>query len=131
MIDSILLIDDSKYDLFLAEDLIRDYCQVKEVVCVESAQKGLDYLKSKENSPNELPQIILLDIKMPFMDGFDFLNVYNTLSETIKENCKIYMLSSSLDPTDINKAKRNENVIDFFEKPITEENFNKMVSLFS
>ncbi len=65
------------------------------------------------------------------MDGFDFLNVYNTLSETIKENCKIYMLSSSLDPTDINKAKSNENVIDFFEKPITEENFNKMVSLFS
>ena len=122
----ILVIDDSKYDLFIATEILNDYCDVKEIVCVDSAQKGLDYLNSKENTLDELPEIIFLDIKMPLMDGFDFLNLYNQLSDKIKNRCKIYMLSSSLDPTDIAKAKNNNDVIDFIEKPLSEEHIVKL-----
>jgi CheY-like chemotaxis protein len=125
-LNSILVIDDSKYDLFIATEMLSDYCDVKEVVCVDSAQKGIKYLQSKENTPEELPEYIFLDIKMPLMDGFDFLNLYNQLSDTIKKHCKIYMLSSSLDPTDIAKAKNNNNVIDFIEKPLSEEHIGKL-----
>ncbi len=125
-LNSILVIDDSKYDLFIATEMLSDYCDVKEVVCVDSAQKGIEYLQSKENMPEELPEYIFLDIKMPLMDGFDFLNLYNQLSDTIKKHCKIYMLSSSLDPTDIAKAKNNNNVIDFIEKPLSEEHIGKL-----
>lgn len=125
-LNSILVIDDSKYDLFIATEMLSDYCDVKEVVCVDSAQKGIEYLQSKENTPEELPEYIFLDIKMPLMDGFDFLNLYNQLSDTIKKHCKIYMLSSSLDPTDIAKAKNNNNVIDFIEKPLSEEHIGKL-----
>jgi len=125
-LNSILVIDDSKYDLFIATEILTDYCDVKEVVCVDSAQKGLAYLQSKENTPEELPEYIFLDIKMPLMDGFDFLNLYNQLSDKIKNHCKIYMLSSSLDPTDIAKAKNNNDVIDFIEKPLSEEHIGKL-----
>ncbi|MBQ19363.1 MAG: hypothetical protein CMD31_01280 [Flavobacteriales bacterium] len=124
--NSILVIDDSKYDLFIATEILNDYCDVKEVVCVDSGQKGLAYLQSKENKISELPEIIFLDIKMPLMDGFDFLNLYNQLSDKIKNYCKIYMLSSSLDPTDIVRAKNNKDVIDFIEKPLSEEQIGKL-----
>lgn len=128
--NSILVIDDSKLDRFIASEILEDYVEVKEIVGVESAEKGLEYLQSIEEQPQNLPEIILLDIKMPKMDGFDFLQIFDRFPETIKNNCKIFMLSSSIDPDDIRKAQKSKYVVDFIEKPLSEENINRINSFF-
>lgn len=128
--NTILVIDDSKYDRFIASEFLESYASVNEIVCVDSAQGGLDYIKSCEKNVEKLPQIILLDIKMPQMDGFDFLNSFAAFSTQIKERCKVFMLSSSVDPHDISRAEKSEYVFDFIEKPLSEEKILKMERFF-
>lgn len=126
----ILVIDDSKFDRFIASEILDEYTDVKKVLALESAEKAIDYFKSIENMLQELPQVVLLDIKMPTMDGFEFLKVFDEFSETIKSNCKIFMLSSSIDPEDIRKAHKSKYVADFIEKPLSKEKIQHINSFF-
>ena len=128
--NSILVIDDSKYDRFIASEILEDNIEVLNVVSIESAQKALEYLKSLEGNPQGLPEVILLDIKMPIMDGFDFLQKFDEFSEIIKTGCKIFMLSSSIDPNDLQRAQKSKYVVDFLEKPLSEENIFRINSFF-
>lgn len=73
--------------------------------------------------------IILLDIKMPVMDGFEFLSRYDSLSEDIKSGTEIFMLSSTLDATDIKKANENNYVKKLFSKPLPVLQFKEMITL--
>lgn len=128
--NSILVIDDSKYDRFIAEEFLDCYATVNEVICVSSAQGGLDYIKSCEENVERLPEVILLDIKMPIMDGFDFLTSFDLFSSLVKQRCKVFMLSSSVDPYDIIRAEKSEYVYDFIEKPLTEEKILRIERFF-
>ncbi len=128
--NSILVIDDSKYDRFIASEILEDCVEVLNFVSIESAQKALEYLKSLEENPQGLPELILLDIKMPLMDGFDFLQKFDEFSETVKTSCKIFMLSSSIDPNDLQRAQKSKYVVDFIEKPLSEENILRINSFF-
>lgn len=128
--NSILVIDDSKYDRFIASEFLESYATVNEIICVDSAQAGLDYIKSIEEILERLPEIILLDIRMPKMDGFDFLNGFATFSSEVKQKCKVFMLSSSVDPYDISRAEKSIYVFDFIEKPLSEEKILKLESFF-
>jgi len=128
--NTILVIDDSKYDRFIASEFLESYADVKEIVCLDSVKDGLEYLKSKENTIDELPEVILLDIRMPIMDGFDFLDSFADLPLSIKQKCKVFMLSSSTDPHDVSRAKKSEYVFDFIEKPLSEEKILRLGSFF-
>lgn len=125
-LSTILVIDDSPLDLLIANDYLESYSDAKEIICVDSAMRGLELLNLKENSPSELPEIIFLDIRMPEMDGFEFLEKFNELSSIIKQRSKIFMLTSSIDPADVSRAKNSPYVIDFIDKPLSEE---KIVAL--
>lgn len=127
---TILVIDDSSLDLLIANDYLEAYSDVNEIICVGSALQGLEFLLLKENSPNELPEIIFLDIRMPVMDGFGFLEKFNELSSKIKQQSKIFVLSSSVDPADVLRAKNSPFVLDFIEKPLSEEKILAMTELF-
>lgn len=122
----ILVVDDSHYDLIIASEMITDVFPNVDVVCVNSAIKGLELLENA--SIDELPELILLDIKMPKMDGFEFLNHYGRLPTHIHERCSICMLSSSIDPSDIFRAKRSPFVVDYIEKPLSDETINSLIS---
>lgn len=110
----IMLVDDNEIDLFLHEKLIRLSGISEHIVHFTTAKEALESLSKNTVIPN----IILLDIQMPEMDGFDFLNVYEQMNHINKENTRIFMVSSSLDFGDISKAKANPLVAEFIKKPL-------------
>jgi len=87
---------------------------------MDSAHSALKFL-SNINHPGELPQYIFLDIRMPEIDGFGFLERYSQLPESVKQNCIVMMLSTSLNPTDHEKASSNQYVKRFLNKRFTKE----------
>ena len=74
--DKVMVIDDSDSDLYVAEHYLKKYFVAANVISVESAAEGLNYLMKNVNSLEQLPSIIFLDIRMPVMDGFEFLEEY-------------------------------------------------------
>src|SRR3954464_9136713 len=119
--DKVMVIDDSDSDLYVAEHYLKKYFIAANVISVESAAEGLDYLMQNANSGEELPSIILLDIRMPVMDGFEFLDKYEKLPSSVHEHCTVIMLSSSADPRDHERIKNNPFVKKFINKPLDKE----------
>jgi CheY-like chemotaxis protein len=121
----ILVIDDTEIDRYIARRNITKYQFAEEVILYESAAKALEYLASLQNTPEELPQLIFLDILMPEMNGFEFLEAYSNLPDIIRKNCIIMMLSTSLSTSlnadDHAKAKSNKYVAKFVNKPLDKE----------
>ena len=96
--ERVLLIDDNDIDNFINERMITTNHFSKSVVVKNSAESALQYLRELPSDINALPQVIFLDLNMPVMDGFGFLAEYEKLSETIRKNCKVIVLSSSILP---------------------------------
>ena len=117
----VLVIDDSETDRYVAKRMLQKYNFADEIVAQESATKALLYLQTLENTPDDLPQFIFLDIRMPEMDGFGFLEEFKKLSDTTKSKCTIVMLSTSLDTEDFKKASTNPFVNRFINKPLDKE----------
>ncbi len=75
----------------------------------------------KEASESELPDILLLDINMPIVDGWDFLALYEQLDDSLKNRIKIFMLSSSINPVDLEKAQAHPHIVEYVTKPIHDD----------
>jgi CheY-like chemotaxis protein len=118
MYKKVLVIDDNPVDRYVAERIIKKHGFSEETVCVGSAKEGLAYLLSLKDSPEQLPHLIFLDIMMPEMNGFEFLDVYEIFPEIIKKNCIIMMLTTSMHEEDQVKASKNPYVNRFLNKPL-------------
>ena len=117
----VMIIDDSETDRYVGERNIKKYGFAEEVITKETANNGLAYLKSLELTPDELPELIFLDIRMPELDGFGFLEEYEKLPDVIRKHCIVMMLTSSLNAEDHEKAKNNRYVKRFLNKPLNKE----------
>lgn len=113
----ILIIDDSQIDLPVSALLLKNKLTTADIHLANSGANGLKWLIDHEDQV-ESGLIILLDVRMPEMDGFGFLNEYASLSDKIKNNTRIIMLSSTLDPYDIQKANNNPYVETVLNKPL-------------
>jgi len=113
----ILIIDDSQIDLPVSALLLKNKFHNAEIHLANSAAKGLEWLLENQGEL-ESGLIILLDVRMPEMDGFEFLTAYEQLPESVKTNTRIIMLSSTLDPFDIQKARSNKYVKTVLNKPL-------------
>src|SRR5689334_22724633 len=116
-----MVIDDTYVDRYVAERNIKKYGLAAEVITKESAHTALAYLGSLVDSPEQLPQLIFLDVRMPDVDGFGFLAAYEKLPQAVKSNCLVMMLSTSLNPSDHEKVKENQYVNRFLNKPLDKE----------
>lgn len=111
-----ILIDDSSFDLFIYEKLILKSGIGNSVRPFNSAQDALDFLISQQE---DLPDtVILLDLQMPGMNGFEFIEAFALLNQSLKDRIRIYMLSSTIDTRDIEKAKASDYIIDLLSKPL-------------
>lgn len=120
MYRNVMVVDDSYFDRLIAEKVIQLAGFSANSIAFDTCVKAMDYLMEPANSPN-MPQVIFLDISMPEVDGFDFLKMFENAPEQVKSQCQIYMLSSSVNPYDINKAAKCKYVSDFISKPLTKE----------
>lgn len=116
--DSVLLIDDNEIDNFTNQRMMENERFAGKISVANSGQQGIEVLKKMQ--PGELPSLIFLDIMMPVMDGFQFLDEFAKLDETIRKKCRIIMLSSSESFKDLNRANKNIYVYKFLNKPLAE-----------
>lgn len=115
---TVLLIDDNFVDLKINSKIIELSNLFDEIITCQSGEEGLVYLNKVLNNNGKLPELILLDIQMPDMDGFEFLELYRKLPKKLADNCLIAMLSSTLDFGDIKKAEANLHVVKLLKKPL-------------
>ncbi|WP_426486184.1 response regulator [Flavobacterium sp. 2] len=118
-----LLIEDNLIDQLVIKQLLKKILSVDEIYIANNGQEGLYWLEN--NKGISKPLFIILDIQMPFMNGFDFLNAYDKLDEDIKKEVQIYVLSSTLDPDEINLINENKYVTKMLNKPFPIEEFKK------
>lgn len=118
MIDKVLCVDDDEISLFISKVLIQDSSFAAMVDTAISGHKALDYFS--ELSPEEaVPRVIFLDLNMPEMDGWEFLDLFEKSYANKFPDTSVVILSSSIDPKDQKKAQDYKIVSDFVSKPLT------------
>lgn len=119
-IKNVLLIDDDEISNMINTEVIRIFDQKIFVRRYVSALKALEELQLlTENSSDKLPDVVFLDINMPFMDGWEFLEHFSKLPLYIRNKCGIHILTSSIAPDDIKQSGTYSNVKSFISKPLT------------
>ncbi|HEY4650469.1 MAG TPA: response regulator [Pontibacter sp.] len=122
ILKKVMLIDDDQVNNFVCESIIKSEQFADEVISYELAEEALQHLKKlAAERPYDFPDLIFLDINMPGMDGWSFIDEYRELPEAVTANCSLFMLSSAVDRKDIICAKSMKEVKDFFSKPLSPE----------
>lgn len=115
-----LLIDDDSVCNFLNKKTLERTGFVKDIQTVLNGKEAIDLFKSYYQESRQLPDLVLLDLNMPIMDGFGFLEAFKALPSPDKENVKIIVVTSSQDPKDISRAKEL-GIKQYLTKPLMEE----------
>ncbi|MBL4658563.1 MAG: response regulator [Flavobacteriales bacterium] len=126
-LNCILLIDDDEPTNFINEIVIKKADCAEKVVTKQSAMQALEFLTSKENGL-PTPDLILLDINMPVMSGWEFLEEYRALQGIQKGEIIIIMLTTSLNPRDQTMAESIKEISGFKHKPLIGEMLNEILS---
>ena len=116
-----MILDDDEIDGFVTRKMIEDNRFAEKIITFLNAKSALEYLKTNENNSDELPTLIFLDVIMPVMDGFGFLDEFDKMNDTIRGKCKIVMLSTSESFNDLNRANKSKYVSKFLTKPLLKE----------
>ncbi len=127
---TVMIIDDNEIDNFINEKMIKSCCFSENVYTNTGANSDLDFFKNLsilQTLPSELiPSYIFLDINMPILDGFHFLEEFENLPYGFIKNIKIVMLTTSLNPSDVEKTKRYKSVVGYLYKPLIQEDLDKL-----
>lgn len=113
------IIDDDKLSIKLMSMLITKNNFCEEITAFHNPQTALDELKNNANDASKLPDVILLDLNMPVLDGWQFLDEFNLIS--FAKKILVFIVSSSIDPSDLEMAKNYPNVKNYIVKPLSSE----------
>lgn len=122
-----LIIDDDRANNMLCQIILKKAFGRAEIISYEEPRTALDYIKSRYTNSNEnLKTVLFLDINMPDITGWEFLDIFKNFDDKIRKQFSIYMLSSSVDYKDKKMAKENTLVEGYIEKPLTRDKVNKL-----
>jgi CheY-like chemotaxis protein len=124
------IIDDDKLYLKIIQRIIKSKELCEEIIVFKNGKEAIEHFESIAHKPTEIkiPDIIFLDLNMPVMDGWEFLDAFLKIPATFQKNITLYVVSSSIDPRDINRAKSISLVTDYLVKPIS---YNELKKVFS
>ncbi len=114
----VMLVDDNEIDLYLHEKMLSVAGISNDVTPFLSVKEAIRFLRSNARKPVLLPDLILLDIQMPGLNGFDFLDRFETLPQPVIDQVTIFMVSSTLDRGDLHRARRSPFVSRILRKPL-------------
>lgn len=117
----VLLIEDDPITLLVCERIIKLTDFADEVITTNNGQEGLDYISESLENKSELPEIVFLDINMPVVNGWEFLDAFGEMIDRLPSVPNIYILSSTVDPEDEKKAVSYPYVKQFVSKPLTKD----------
>jgi CheY-like chemotaxis protein len=123
----VMVIDDNEFDCYITSKLISNTNFASDVLEFNSAELALQYLVENQNDLTLLPELIFLDIYMPLLDGFDFINLFKLLPDEVINYCEICIVSTTVDDYYIHKAKIDESIRLFTSKPITVEFLKSLI----
>ena len=118
---NVLLIDDSYIDNLINRKILDNCNYAESITVIDTPNEAFKLIKESIENGDILPEVIFLDLRMPLMNGFEFLKALLELPGLKPGQIKIYVLTSSLDPKDIKKVKENPLVSKFIGKPLTKQ----------
>lgn len=122
------IIDDDSIFIYGTKRIIEkvDFCN--KIIVYNNGQEAIDGIYELIKTKEQLPDVILLDINMPVMDGWEFLVEFKKLQNLFSKKIHIYIASSSVDPRDIERVKNYKEISDYILKPITPDDLGKIIS---
>ncbi|UMB59616.1 response regulator [Lutibacter sp. A80] len=124
----ICIIDDDEIYQYTITKNIETHKLSRKLLIFSDGEEALDFMIDNVGNKKDLPDVIFLDINMPIMDGFQFMEEYVKLVPKVGKKITIYMVSSSVDPVDIERAKKISEVSDYIIKPINSKELKEIIS---
>lgn len=125
--DNVSIIDDDKIFKFTIIKTIESVNFAKKINVFNDGEEGLKFITNNLDNPDELPDVIFLDLNMPYMDGWEFLEEFANLKQDLPKEIMIYVVSSSVSALDIDRAKEISDVTAYIVKPITTDKFKGLI----
>lgn len=119
-----LIVDDDPIVTFLQSKIVSKTGLDEDPTVFKEPQEALDFLKAKLSLDSEIHYLIMLDINMPALDGWEFLNHLKEIPNN--DQCHVVMVTSSIDRKDKRNAANDPHVVDFIEKPVSAKHCNKL-----
>lgn len=123
-LECILLLDDDQINNVVSKRVIQTMNIAKNVICLDNGEAGINFIKSYYKENGSLPELILLDVNMPIMDGFEFLENFNTLNFPVQP--LIVVLTTSCSSKDVERMKEL-GIKKYINKPLSKENVMKIL----
>lgn len=124
---NICVVDDDDIYQFTTTKTLESLDIEKSIDVFSDGEEALDFILNNINEVDRLPDVILLDINMPIMDGFQFMDEYDKIKSKLAKNITIFMVSSSVDPVDMDRAKNINAITDYLLKPIKSDDLKELV----
>jgi CheY-like chemotaxis protein len=127
-LNSLYVVDDDVMYQYIARQIIESTSMVKQISLFSNGREAIDALESHADSTMELPDLILLDLMMPVCDGWGFLKGFEEMKSRLHKSIPIYIVSTSFNPLDVDRAKTIGDVTGYMVKPITRDKFVEILS---
>ncbi|HEY9258501.1 response regulator [Chitinophaga sp.] len=121
LINTIFIVDDDPIHQQIAKIMIERQAITSNIRVFSDAQDVLDYLRENAGDTNALPDLILLDLNMPVMDGWEFLEEYASFCKQLPKSIRIFVLTSSIDEKDRERVSAYDFVTGYLTKPLSKE----------
>ena len=126
MADTALIIDDNEIDIMIAAKNLEMSGLFSKILIAKNGQEAIDLIH--DSIQTDFPDHIFLDINMPVLDGWGFLDLFDEIGNIPGKKPKVFMLSSSIDESDSNRAKSNPHVTSFISKPLNASKVNEILA---